>query len=217
MKKRNLDSFKHQGLRQQMIARLAKHKELKSKVLLAMSEIPRHYFVDTAFAEWVYGDKPFPIGSGQTISSPYTVAYQTSLLDVQSREKILEIGTGSGYQAAVLSHLGARVYTLERQKKLHFKAKELLEEMKYSTRCFYRDGFKGLPELGPFDKILVTAGADEVPTALKEQLTVGGKLVIPVGKDNTQQMLVIHKLGDDIFETEEHDAFRFVPFLKGKV
>jgi len=200
-----------------MIARLRQREELSTKVLAVMKDLPRHYFVDTAFMEQVYEDKPFSIGEGQTISSPYTVAYQSSILEVEARQKVLEIGTGSGYQAAVLAKLGARVYTLERQQALHKKASELLHKMKISVRAYHRDGFLGLPELGPYDRILVTAGATEVPTALKKQLKLGGKLVIPVGKEKTQQMMVLTRLGLDTFEEQRLAVFRFVPFLKGKV
>ncbi|NNE29932.1 MAG: protein-L-isoaspartate(D-aspartate) O-methyltransferase [Saprospiraceae bacterium] len=210
------DSFYKKGLRKKMVEVLRQNEELDPRVLDVMEELPRHYFVDTAFTEKVYSEGPFPIGSGQTISSPYTVAYQSTLLKVESRQKILEIGTGSGYQAAVLSKLGARVYTLERHEPLFKKASSLLKELELTVRCYHRDGFKGLPEMAPFDGILVTAGATEIPEKLKMQLREGGRLVIPVGIKRTQQMLVVTRLGPDDFRVEKYAHFRFVPFLKGK-
>ena len=180
-----------------------------------MLNLPRHFFMDKAFEELAYQDKAFPIGNEQTISQPLTVAIQTSLLEVKSREKILEVGTGSGYQAALLGVLGARVYTLERHRPLHLKAKQLLQDLKLGNiRCFHKDGFKGLPEFAPFDKIIVTAGAEEVPKQLSQQLKIGGKMVIPVGKE-VQEMLVVTRTGEDRFEQVKKGPFRFVPFLKG--
>ena len=167
------------------------------------------------FEEWAYRDKPFPIGNDQTISQPFTVAIQTSLLELQPREKVLEVGTGSGYQAAVLALLGARVFTIERQEALYRKATMLLQELKFkSIRCFYGDGYNGLPAYAPYDKILVTAGAPSVPDALKQQLRVGGLLVIPVGTPH-QKMIRLRKITDSRFEEEEFGNFRFVPLLKG--
>lgn len=180
-----------------------------------METLPRHFFLDDAFAEWAYTDKPFQIGKGQTISQPYTVAYQTELLEVKKREKILEIGTGSGYQAAILAVIGARVFTLERHKLLYQRAKQLLKQLKFNNiRCFHRDGFKGLPEFAPFSKILVTAGAPEVPEPLLDQLAIGGQLVIPVGK-KTQKMYRITRVSEEKFQREVFQDFRFVPFLEG--
>jgi len=210
------DSFQKKGLRKKMIERLRAQGKLDEKVLQAMMELPRHYFMDSAFTEWAYGDKPFSIGQGQTISSPYTVAYQTSLLCVAPRQKILEIGTGSGYQSAVLAKLGARVYTLERHEALYKKAKALLHELELPVRCYHKDGFLGLPELGPYDGVLVTAGATEIPQRLKEQLAIGGRLVIPVGEKETQQMRLIIRQGLDQYLEKKLKLFRFVPFLKGK-
>ena len=202
-------------MRRQLVAEL-QHKGIKDvRVLQAMMDLPRHFFLDNAFEEIAYEDKAFPIGKDQTISQPYTVAYQTCLLDVQKREKILEVGTGSGYQAAILALLGARVYTVERQELLHKKAKNLLEILKPGNiRCFYRDGYKGLPEFAPFDKIIVTAGASEIPKALQQQLKIGGVMVIPVG-EKSQKMLKITRIDEDQYEIQELADFRFVPFLKG--
>lgn len=171
--------------------------------------------MDKAFEELAYQDKAFPIGNEQTISQPLTVAIQTCLLEAKPREKILEVGTGSGYQAALLGMLGARVYTLERHRPLHLKAQKLLRELKLGNiRCFHRDGFKGLPEFAPFDKIIVTAGAEEVPEGLSKQLKVGGTMVIPVGK-KVQEMLVVTRTAENSFEQIKKGSFRFVPFLKG--
>jgi len=184
-------------------------------VLAAMDAVPRHFFLDKAFEEHAYDDKPFPIGHDQTISQPFTVAYQTALVNVKADDRILEIGTGSGYQAAILAALGAKVYTVERQEALYLSAKKLLSEMGFrSVKCFFRDGTKGLPEFAPYDKILVTAGAPVVPESLRQQLAVGGILVIPVGEE-VQYMYRITRLSAEEFKEEMLDAFRFVPFLEG--
>ncbi|MCL2027591.1 MAG: protein-L-isoaspartate(D-aspartate) O-methyltransferase [Bacteroidales bacterium] len=185
------------------------------KVLSAIEKIPRHLFIDSSFLEFAYQDKAFPIGEDQTISQPYTVAKQSELLQVKSKEKILEIGTGSGYQTCVLLELGAKVFTIERQRNLYFKTKELLTQLNYNANCFYGDGYAGLPNFAPFDKILVTCGAPFVPDALKEQLKIGGILVIPVG-ENAQQMQVYTKQSDTEFSCEEHGDFKFVPMLENR-
>ena len=209
------DTYQHKGMRRKLVAELRESGITNSSVLVAIESLPRHFFMDNAFLEWAYENKAFPIGNDQTISQPYTVAYQTSLLEVQNRDKILEIGTGSGYQAAILALLGARVYTVERQELLHQKAKALLGKLGFgSIRCYYRDGTKGLPEFSPFDKILVTAGAIDIPNALKEQLRIGGVLVIPVG-EKVQKMMRITRLSKDEYREEILGSFRFVPFLKG--
>ena len=209
------DSYRHKGLRKRLVEALRRRGIRDEGVLTAMGAVPRHFFLDKAFEEHAYEDKPFPIGNKQTISQPYTVAYQTALLEVKNRDRILEIGTGSGYQAAILGAMGARVFTVERQEALHLRAKELLDKMGFSNiRCFFRDGMKGLPEFAPFDKIIVTAGAPVVPGPLKEQLAVGGILVIPVGED-VQYMYRITRVSATEFREEMLDAFRFVPFLEG--
>lgn len=209
------DSYRHKGLRKRLVEALRRRGIRDEGVLSAMGAVPRHFFLDKAFEEHAYEDKPFPIGNKQTISQPYTVAYQTALLEVKNRDRVLEIGTGSGYQAAILGAMGARVFTVERQEALHLRAKELLDKMGFSNiRCFFRDGMKGLPEFAPFDKIIVTAGAPVVPGPLKEQLAVGGILVIPVGED-VQYMYRITRLSATEFREEMLDAFRFVPFLEG--
>lgn len=209
------DTYRHKGLRRQLVEELRESGIEDERVLTAIGELPRHFFLEKAFDEWAYQNKAFPIGNDQTISQPYTVAFQTILLKVKKKEKIMEIGTGSGYQAAILSLLGGRVYTIERQEYLYEKARNLLEKIGFQRiRCYYRDGYKGLPEFAPFDKILVTAGATEVPQALKEQLKIGGRLVIPVGK-KVQKMYRITRLSETEYQEEVFGKFRFVPFLKG--
>ncbi len=209
------DSYKHKGLRRKLVESLRQKGIRDERVLSAIEVLPRHFFLDDAFAEWAYADKPFQIGKGQTISQPFTVAYQTELLEVNKREKILEIGTGSGYQAAILAIMGARVFTVERHALLHERAKKLLKTLKLGNiRCFHRDGFNGLPEFAPYAKILVTAGAADIPQALLEQLEIGGKLVIPVGK-KVQTMYRVTRKGQEEYQTEKFKTFRFVPFLKG--
>ena len=210
------DTYQYQGLRKKLVKEL-KHKGIKSaSVLQAFEKIPRHFFFEKAFAEWAYQDKAFPIGKGQTISQPFTVAFQTELLDIKKRESVMEIGTGSGFQAAVLATLGARVYTIERHETLHITAKQRLKKMGYAgIRFYFKDGYKGLPEFAPFDKILVTAAAPIVPQALKTQLKTGGKLIIPVGDEKGQKMLLITRLDQQHFEEKEVGDFKFVPFIKG--
>jgi protein-L-isoaspartate(D-aspartate) O-methyltransferase len=171
--------------------------------------------MDSSFINYSYKDKAFPIGAGQTISQPYTVAFQTQLLDVQPGDKVLEVGTGSGYQAAILVEMGARVFTVERQKELYVKAMQLLPQLGYRPNFFFSDGTMGLPAYAPFDKIIVTAAAEEIPNTLIQQLKVGGRLVIPVGKRNAQQMMLVEKISESEFRTTSHGNFIFVPLLKG--
>ena len=209
------DSYRHKGLRKKLVETLLKKGIKDAKVLEAIKLVPRHFFLEKTFEDWAYQDKAFPIGNEQTISQPYTVAYQTCLLEVNKREKILEIGTGSGYQAAILGALGARVYSIERQEDLYYKSSQLLEALKIGNiRTFFKDGYKGLPEFAPFDKILVTAGAEQVPEKLKLQLKLGGIMVIPVGK-KVQRMYKITRITERRFREEILDNFRFVPFLEG--
>jgi len=209
------DSIHHKQLRHQLADQLF-HKGIHDqKILHAIATVPRHLFIDEHRAHEAYEDKPLAIGQEQTISQPYTVAYQTRLLDVQPKNKVLEIGTGSGYQSAVLFELGAEVYSLERQEKLYAAAKTKLSQLGYSgIHTYLKDGNEGLPEQAPFDRIIVTAAAPGIPEALKEQLKVGGIMVIPVG-GNTQKMLRIVKVAEDKFEISELDNFLFVPMLKG--
>ncbi|MFK7808157.1 MAG: protein-L-isoaspartate(D-aspartate) O-methyltransferase [Saprospiraceae bacterium] len=210
------ETYRHKGLRRKLVESLRNRGITNEAILQVINTIPRHYFLDKAFEEWAYQDKAFPIGNKQTISQPYTVAYQTDLLAIKKRDKVMEIGTGSGYQAAVLAALGARVFSIERQEALHKKAKSFLPKLGYpSIRLFYKDGYKGLPEFAPFDKILVTAGATKVPEALKQQLKIKGLLVIPVGDAKRQQMLRITRISETEFMEEAFDLFAFVPFKEG--
>lgn len=210
------DTYRHQGLRRKLVETVKSKGISDERVLNAIGKIPRHLFLDSSFTEIAYQDKPFPIGLGQTISQPYTVAFQTELLEVNQGEKILEIGTGSGYQACVLFEMGAKVFSIERHRELHKKSKALLNKLGYNPKLFYGDGYKGLPTFAPFDKILVTAGAPEVPEELLKQLKVDGFMVIPVGKGGSQVMLRLKKISESEFEKEEFGHFRFVPLLGKK-
>jgi protein-L-isoaspartate(D-aspartate) O-methyltransferase len=199
----------------QLVAELRQKGIKDERILDAIANIPRHFFLDKAFEEWAYKDVPFPIESDQTISQPYTVAFQTNLLDIKANDKVLEIGTGSGYQATILYHMGAKVYSIERQSNLYNITSKFLPKIGYGNiRLLLGDGYLGSERFAPFDKILVTAGATYVPDALVKQLKIGGILVIPVG-DKVQRMLKITKISDSKLETEDHGNFRFVPFLKG--
>jgi len=211
------DSYEAKGKRKKLIAELRKKGIENEEVLRAMDVVPRHVFMDPAFLVHAYTDKAFPISSGQTISQPYTVAVQTSLLKVKKRDKILEVGTGSGYQAAILAEMGAKVYTIERFRDLYQKAQRIIATLGYQIEFFYGDGYEGKPQYGPFDGIVITAAAPEVPAALLEQLKVGGRLVVPVGSTDSQVMTVVEKKGEDDYEYSEHGHFVFVPMLKGIV
>jgi protein-L-isoaspartate(D-aspartate) O-methyltransferase len=211
------DDLRHKGMRKKLVDSLKVKGIRDPKVLEAIHNVPRHLFMESSFIHFAYKDQAFPIGSGQTISQPFTVAFQTQLLEVEKNDKVLEVGTGSGYQAAVLVEMGAKVFTVERQKELYLKAQSFLPEIGYHPACFFGDGYAGLPNFAPFDKILVTAGATSVPQALKEQLKVGGRMVIPVGKSNRQEMLVVDRISEEEFKTEKHGGFVFVPLLKGTV
>ncbi|MEL7588360.1 MAG: protein-L-isoaspartate(D-aspartate) O-methyltransferase [Prolixibacteraceae bacterium] len=202
MRKRLADGLRIKGIKDQ-------------RVLDAISKIPRHLFMDSSFIQFAYKDQAFPIGAGQTISQPYTVAFQTTLLQLQPNDKVLEVGTGSGYQAAVLVEMGANVFTIERQRELYLKAQQLLPELGYYPKFFYGDGYKGLPTYGPFDKIIVTAGAPVIPDDLLQQLTIGGRLIIPLGPPEKQVMTVVVRVSEDEFKKETHGTFVFVPLLKG--
>ena len=211
------DTYRHKGLRKKLAEIVAKKGIKSTEVLAAIESIPRHLFIpDNALHKYAYEDKPFPIGAGQTISQPYTVAFQTELLALKPREKVLEIGTGSGYQTAVLLEMGVKVFSIERQKALFDRTKELLPELGYNAKLFYGDGYAGLPAFAPFDKIIVTAGAPYIPEDLLAQLKIGGTLVIPVDEDDSQRMKKVTKLADDNFETQDLGLFRFVPLLKEK-
>ncbi|MFT7114533.1 MAG: protein-L-isoaspartate(D-aspartate) O-methyltransferase [Candidatus Azotimanducaceae bacterium] len=210
------DSFRHQGLRRQLVQLLREKDIVHEGVLFAIGKIPRHLFLDKAFLEYAYQNKAFPIGADQTISHPYTVAFQSELLDIKPGEKVLEIGTGSGYQTCVLLEMGAKVYTIERQKELFSSTKRLLPKLGYFAKVKYGDGYQGWPEFAPFDKVIVTAGAPYIPEALMEQLKIGGLLVIPVGSGAEQIMTAIVRLSETDFEKIEYDTFSFVPLLENK-
>ena len=211
-----IDSYKHQGLRKQLVVLLKEKGITDQSVLDAIHKVPRHYFMDSQFDHFAYKDMAFKIGAGQTISQPYTVAIQSSLLQVKKGMKVLEIGTGSGYQASILLEMGAKLYSIERQRSLFESSKKILGEMGYKPKLFFGDGFVGLPSFAPFDRIIVTCGAPGVPEKLVEQLKPGGKMVIPVGEGDTQIMKLIQKNEDGTYTEEEHGFFKFVPMLKNK-
>ena len=211
------DSFRHKGLRKQLVETIRKKGIEDLEVLQAIENVPRHFFFDSSFLEYAYEDKPFPIGAGQTISQPFTVAFQTILLNVTKGDRVLEIGTGSGYQACILAELGAKVFTIERHKTLYTKTSRRLPLLGYhSVKTFFGDGYKGLPSYAPFDRILITAAAPKIPEELIIQLKTGGIMVIPIGPDDVQTMTILVKDADGGFTKTEHGAFRFVPMLKDK-
>ena len=210
------DTSKHQGLRNQLVALLQDKGITDKQVLDAIKKIPRHLFLNSSFEDYAYQDKAFPIGAGQTISQPYTVAYQSQLLEVKKDQKILEIGTGSGYQTAVLCAMGAKVYSVERQNELFKQTSVLLPKLGIRPKHLsFGDGYKGLPNHAPFDSIIVTAGAPIIPEPLMAQLKIGGRLVIPLGEENQIMTMLIRK-NETQFEKHELGAFRFVPLLENK-
>lgn len=211
------DTFEARGKRKNLVAELRKKGISDEGVLKAINTVPRHIFMDPAFLNHAYVDKAFPISSGQTISQPYTVAVQTSLLQVKKRDKILEIGTGSGYQAAILAEIGAKVYTIERYRELYLNAQRIVSSLGYTVHFFYGDGYEGKEQYGPYDGIIITAAAPEVPQTLLDQLKVGGNLVVPLGKSFSQVMTVVKRTGNDTYEHSYHGSFVFVPMLKGTV
>lgn len=211
------DSYRHKGLRKKLVDNIRSKGITDEKVLHAINTIPRHYFLDSAFEDKAYEDKAFPIAEGQTISQPYTVAYQSQLLELKPFEKVLEIGTGSAYQASVLAEMGVQVYTIERQKKLFDQNRRFKYLEKYrNIKFFYGDGYEGLPTYAPFDKILITAAAPIIPPKLIEQLKPGGFMVIPVGTGEVQRMMRITKLPGGSLKEEVFDNFSFVPMVGGK-
>lgn len=211
------DTYRHKGLRKKLTDLVQSKGITDEKVLLAINNIPRHFFLDSAFDEVAYEDRAFPIGEDQTISQPYTVAYQTQLLEIKPFDKVLEIGTGSAYQAVVLAQVGAQVYTIERQKKLFERNKQFAFLKKYpSIKFFYGDGYEGLPTYAPFDKVIITAAAPEIPQKLIQQMKAGAMMVIPVGTGEVQQMKRITKLADGTLKEEVFENFSFVPMLEGK-
>ncbi len=208
------DDYKHKGMRKKLVQVIKGKGIVDIRVLDAIGKIPRHFFFDNIFVEHAYQDKAFPIGEGQTISQPYTVAFQTELLAIKPKSKILEIGTGSGYQASVLKEMGAEVFTIEYNKILYQKTRRFLPQMLgYNPHFFQGDGSKGLPEFAPYDGIIVTAGAPSVPTDLIKQLKIGGILVIPVGNNQKQKMIKLKKISDTQISKKEYDHFSFVPLL----
>lgn len=210
------DTYRHKGLRRKLVEELKDLKIKDERVLKTIGSIPRHWFIESSFEEKAYENTPFPIGSGQTISNPYTVAYQTELLQLKSTDVVLEIGTGSGYQATVLSLLAGNVYSIERHKPLVNHTEKLLKQLNLKNlHCFYGDGFEGLPQFAPFDKIIITAAAPEIPQKLIEQLKVGGFMIIPLGEGEQQQMMRIVKNNDQTIKKEYFEFFTFVPMLKG--
>ena len=211
-----IDSYKHKGLRKQLVETIRNKGIRDINVLNAVEKVPRHYFFDSSFLNFAYDDKAFPIGAGQTISQPYTVAFQTELLEIKKGDKVLEIGTGSGYQACILAEMGARVFSIERQKSLYDKAVRFIPTMGYTIKLFYGDGYQGLPAFSPFDKIIVTAGAPFIPDALVNQLKTGGILVIPLGGGDIQIMTTVTKISEIQYIKREHGTFRFVPLLEDK-
>lgn len=210
------DSYRHKGLRKKLIEEVRKKGIRNEEVLEAMGRVPRHLFMDSSFINFSYTDKAFPIAAGQTISQPYTVAFQTELLEVSRHLKVLEVGTGSGYQTAVLLELGARVYTIERQRQLFLEAQKTLAPLNYKPSFFYGDGYEGVPTYAPFDRILVTAGAHEIPENLLDQLAIGGILVVPEGGQSGQKMIKMVRESKDNYKRTEHGYFSFVPLLRGK-
>jgi protein-L-isoaspartate(D-aspartate) O-methyltransferase len=209
------DSYRHKGLRRKLVETVRIKGIKDENVLKAIGVVPRHHFMDSSFIKFSYQDQAFPIGSGQTISQPYTVAFQTELLEVSPNDKVLEIGTGSGYQTAILLELGAKVYTIERQKKLFMKAQDNLTKLGYKPHFFFGDGMEGKPTYGPYDKILVTAAASEIPEKLLQQLKIGGIMVIPVGDRFSQSMVRIIKESETNYKKTNHGSFVFVPLLGG--
>lgn len=210
------DNYRHKGMRRNLVEELRNKGIRDENVLKAINNVPRHVFLDSSFLEFAYQDKAFPIGSGQTISQPFTVAFQTSLLEIQKNMKVLEIGTGSGYQACILAEMGAKVFSIERQRKLYTRTKSFLAEFPYHIKTFLGDGNKGLPTYGPFDRVIITAAAPEIPQSLIDQLKVGGMMVIPLSEnEGCQTMLRLTKQEDGSMKRETYGDFRFVPMLKG--
>jgi len=208
------DTYKHKGLRKQLIDELRQKGISDENILDAFNKVPRHYFLDLAFEQQAYSNQAFQIGAGQTISHPYTVAFQTQLLNLTRGEKVLEIGTGSGFQTCILCQLGAKVYSIERQRELFIKSNSIIKNLKFQPELFFGDGYKGRPFNAPFDKILVTCGAPFIPETLKEQLKIGGTLVIPLGAGNVQEMQRITKISETEYKTENFGDFSFVPMLE---
>jgi len=212
------DTFKHKGMRKKLIDELRKDQRITNGAIFeAFEKVPRHFFLDLVFTEQAYSNMAFQIGAGQTISHPTTVAFQTQLLEIKRGDKVLEIGTGSGFQTCILSQMGAKVFTIERQLELHQKAKKIIHQLNFYPRLIFGDGYKGMPAFAPFDKIIVTCGAPEIPMLLIQQLKVGGVLVIPIGEGEEQIMKRITKLSETDLNEETFGTFKFVPMLERTV
>jgi protein-L-isoaspartate(D-aspartate) O-methyltransferase len=211
-----VDNYREKGARKKLVELLREKGIADEKVLKAIGKVPRHYFFDETFWTQAYKDIAFPIGDGQTISQPYTVAYQTELLHIKPGDKVLEIGTGSGYQTCILLELGAKVFTIERQENLYKRTSQVLPHIGYHAEFFYGDGSKGIAEHVPYDKIIVTAGAPMVPEIMLKQLKIGGILVIPVGDENSQKMITVIRVSEKDYEQISLDTFRFVPLVGEK-
>jgi protein-L-isoaspartate(D-aspartate) O-methyltransferase len=211
------DTYKHKGMRKQLIDQLRQKGITDERVLTAFDAIPRHFFLDLVFEQQAYSNVAFQIGAGQTISHPYTVAFQTSILELKKGEKVLEIGTGSGFQTCILCSMGMKVFSIERQKELHIKAKKIIDDFRFTPKLFFGDGYEGKETFAPFDKILVTCGAPFIPEKLVKQLKVGGMMVIPVGDLDSQEMHRITKISDTEYKEEVFGNFSFVPMLEKTV
>lgn len=211
-----IDTYKHKGQRLKLVSELRQKGITNEAVLSAIEKVPRHLFMDSSLEIHAYIDKAMPIAAGQTISQPYTVAFQSQLLNIQKNDKVLEVGTGSGYQTAILCELGAKVHTIERQKELFDNTQLFLKKMGYIFNGFYGDGYLGLPTYGPFDKVIITAGAPYIPEELISQLKVNGLLVAPIGNTNSQTMKTLRKIDENNTDIKDYGNFIFVPMLKGK-
>nr|WP_294862237.1 protein-L-isoaspartate(D-aspartate) O-methyltransferase [uncultured Fluviicola sp.] len=211
------DTYKHKGMRKQLIDQLRQKGISDERVLTAFDAIPRHFFLDLVFEQQAYSNVAFQIGAGQTISHPYTVAFQTSILELKKGEKVLEIGTGSGFQTCILCSMGMKVFSIERQKELHIKAKKIIDHFRFTPKLFFGDGYEGKETYAPFDKILVTCGAPFIPEKLVKQLKIGGMMVIPVGDLDSQEMHRITKISDTEYKEEVFGNFSFVPMLEKTV
>lgn len=210
------DTYRHKGMRRKLVELLREKGISDEQVLAAIDRVPRHLFLDNAFVNFAYKNQAFPIGADQTISHPFTVAFQTQLLELKKTDKVLEIGTGSGYQCSVLVEMGVKVFSIERHRSLHLKSKKVLNNLGYTPKVFFGDGYKGLPGYAPFDKIIITAAAPFIPEDLKAQLKVGGFMIIPLGGSETQEMQRLRKVSENEFEIETFGDFSFVPMLQDK-
>lgn len=209
-----IDNYRHKGLRKKLVEELREKGIKDEAVLAAINTVPRHFFLDAVFTKQAYSNMAFQIGAGQTISHPYTVAFQSQLLEIKKGDKILEIGTGSGFQTAILAEMGAKVFSIERQRELYLKTNRIIPKLGYNPKLKYGDGYKGWPSFAPFDKMIVTCGAPFIPPALIEQLKVGGRLVIPLGEGKEQKMMLIIKTGPETYDEKKLGVFSFVPMLK---